>query len=145
MKKTGTTSNRIRVPFVLRYIRFVYRTLGRLFPDHYGNRAYEQWFTTTRFETPEYELPVLHSAQRETIIVNDLPIAVYIWPRQNMDYDRTVLFIHGWTGRGTQIINYLDRLNAAGYRVISFDGPAHGASPGRQTSVLEMTASAQSG
>lgn len=139
MKNPGTTSNRRRVPFVLRYIRFVYLTLGRLFPDHYGNRAYEQWFTTTRFKAPEYELPALLSAQRETIIVNDLPIAVYIWPRQNMDYDRTVLFIHGWTGRGTQIVNYIGRLNAAGYRVISFDGPAHGASPGRQTSVLEMT------
>ena len=139
MKNSTTTKNKMRVPFVLRYIRFVYQTLGRLFPHHYGNRAYEQWFTTTRFKAPAYELPALDTAQRETVIVNDLPIAVYIWPRQDTDYDRTVLFIHGWTGRGTQIVNYIDRLNAAGYRVISFDGPAHGNSPGRQTSVIEMT------
>lgn len=139
MDNSSTTNNKIRVPFVLRYIRFVYQTLGRLFPYHYGNRAYEQWFTTIRFKTPAYELPALQTAQRETIIVNDLPIAVYIWPRQHTDYDKSVLFIHGWTGRGTQIVNYIDRLNAAGFRVISFDGPAHGGSPGRQTSVLEMT------
>jgi len=139
MKNSSATKDKVRVPFVLRYIRFVYQTLGRLFPEHYGNHAYEQWFTTTRFKTPAYERPALDTAQRETVIVNDLPIAVYIWPRQHTEYDKTVLFIHGWTGRGTQVINYIDKLNTAGFRVISFDGPAHGASPGRQTSVLEMT------
>ena len=139
MKNSSATKGKIRVPFVLRYIRFVYQTLGRLFPEHYANRAYEQWFTTTRFKTPGYEQPALDNAQRETVIVNDLPIAVYIWPGQHSDYDKTVLFIHGWAGRGTQVVNYIDSLNSAGFRVISFDGPAHGASPGRQTSVLEMT------
>jgi hypothetical protein len=68
------------VPFVLRYIRFVYQTPGRLFLEHYGNRAYGQWFTTTIFKTPGYEQPALDTAQRETVTVNDLPIAVYIWP-----------------------------------------------------------------
>jgi pimeloyl-ACP methyl ester carboxylesterase len=139
MKNSSTTKGKVEVPFVFRYIRFVYQTLGRLFPEHYGNRAYEQWFTTTRFKTPAYEQPALDTAHRETVIVNDLPIVVYIWQRQHTGYDKTVLFIHGWTGRGTQVINYIDKLNTAGFRVISFDGPAHGASPGRQTSVLEMT------
>ena len=139
MKNSSISSKKMRVPFILRYIRFVYQTLGRLFPYHYGTRAYEQWFTTTRFKTPDYEQPAIDTARKETIMVNDLPIAVYIWPAQHSDYDKTVLFIHGWTGRGTQIVNYIDMLNVAGYRVISFDGPAHGASPGRQTSVLEMT------
>ena len=47
--------------------------------------------------------------------------------------------MHGWTGRGTQIVNYIEKLNKLGYSVISFDGPAHGHSPGKQTSILEMT------
>ena len=131
--------NRPKVPFSLRYIRFIYNTLGRLFPQHYGNRAYEQWFTTTRFKTPAYELPAVASAHRETLDVNGLPIAIYIWQSENVDNSKTLLFIHGWTGRGTQVVNYIERLNAIGYRVISFDGPAHGNSPGKQTSVLEMT------
>ena len=80
MKNASTNKNSVRVPFVLRYLRFVYQTLGRLFPEYYANRAYEQWFTTTRFRTPSYEKPALDTAQRETLIVNDLPIAVYTWP-----------------------------------------------------------------
>lgn len=128
-----------KIPFALRYLRFTYNTFGRLFPVYFGNRAYEQWFTTTRFKTPSYELPALHSADRKTIQVNGLAVAVYIWQPENNTADKTLLFIHGWTGRGTQIANYIKRLNSLGYRVISFDGPAHGNSPGTQTSLLEMT------
>lgn len=123
----------------LRLIRLMYNTLGRVFPVYFGNRAYEQWFTTMRFKTPHYELPALKSAQQESITVNGLPVAVFIWQHESIKPSRTLLFIHGWTGRGTQIINYIEKLNALGYRVISFDGIAHGKTPGRQTSVLEMT------
>jgi pimeloyl-ACP methyl ester carboxylesterase len=138
MAKSSSTGNKMKLPLLLRYIRFTYNTLGRLFPDYFGNRAYEQWFTTTRFKTPAYELPAMDSARRETLDVNGIPVAVYIWQNDNSNHDKTLLFIHGWTGRGTQVVNYIEKLNAIGYRVISFDGPAHGNSPGKQTSALEM-------
>jgi len=128
-----------KTPFSLRLIRFMYRSLGPLFPAYFGRLAYEQWFTTTRFKTPRYELSALNSATRETIEVNDQSLAVYIWQDKTTEPKATLLFIHGWTGRGTQIVNYIEKLNAIGYRVISFDGPAHGNSPGKQTSALEMT------
>ena len=127
-----------RIPLALRSIRFIYNTLGRLFPSYYGHRAYELWFTTTRFKTPVYEQQAEQSAIKETINVNGLPIAVYIWPAEKEPYNKTLLFIHGWTGRGTQVVNYIKPLNATGYRIISFDGPAHGHSPGKQTSAIEM-------
>jgi pimeloyl-ACP methyl ester carboxylesterase len=136
--KKPTQKKTPRTPFTLRSIRFIYNTLGRLFPTYYGHRAYEQWFTTTRFKTPAYERPAEQSAIRETINVNGLAIAVYIWPAEEKPYDKTLLFIHGWTGRGTQVVNYIKPLNAIGYRIISFDGPAHGSSPGKQSSALEM-------
>jgi len=136
MKKIKKTS---KVPFALRVIRFIYNTLGRLFPVYFGNRAYEQWFTTARFKTPDYEFPALASAHKETINVNSLPVATYTWQHKSIKPKATLIFIHGWTGRGTQIVNYIEKLNAIGYRVISFDGPAHGNTPGKQTSLLEFT------
>lgn len=66
-------------------------------------------------------------------------MAVYIWQDKTVKPKATVLFIHGWTGRGTQIVNYINELNVKGYRVISFDGPAHSNTPGKQTSLLEFT------
>ena len=139
MAKSSRPGNKMKAPLLLRYIRFIYNTLGRMFPDYFGSRAYEQWFTTTRFKTPAYELPAVDSARRETLDVNGIPVAVYIWQNDTSDHDKTLLFIHGWTGRGSQIVNYIEKLNAIGYRVISFDAPAHGNSTGKQTSALEMT------
>jgi pimeloyl-ACP methyl ester carboxylesterase len=46
--------------------------------------------------------------------------------------------IHGWAGRGLQLGAFVDPLVAAGYRVVALDGPAHGASPGRETNPLDF-------
>ncbi len=131
-------SKKTAIPFTLRLLRFIYNTAGRVFPLYFGNRAYEQWFTTIRFKTPAFERHVLESACHESIIVNDIPVAVYIWQDKSITQNKTLIFIHGWTGRGSQIAPYIKKLNAIGYRVISFDGIAHGKTPGAQTSALEM-------
>jgi len=139
MKNSNRNNTTTRVPFALRVLRFTYNTLGRVFPVYFGNRAYNLWFTTTRFKTPEHETFAFNSAKQESIEVNDLNITVYIWQHKTIEPTATLLFIHGWTGRGTQIAHYIEQLNAQGYRIISFDGPAHEKSPGAQTSLLEMT------
>lgn len=48
----------------------------------------------------------------------------------------TVLLVHGWGGRGGQLSAFAPALEDAGCRVVTFDAPAHGASPGRLASVL---------
>ena len=73
-------------------------------------------------------------AKRSILEVNGIPVSVLTWG--DAPY---VLFIHGWTGRGTQAAPFLDKLISAGYGVISFDGPAHGETPGKQTNILELT------
>lgn len=139
MNNSSIRKATVKIPFALRYLRFIYNTIGRIFPVYFGNRAYEQWFTTVRFKTPPFELLALESAHKESIIVNGIPVAVYIWQDDSVTQDKTLLFIHGWTGRGSQIAYYIKKLNAIGYRVISFDGIAHGKTPGTQTSAFEMT------
>lgn len=139
MHKSSKTSVSARLPLGLQLLRFMYNTAGRAFPGYFGQLAYQQWFTTARFKTPAYELPALDTADKKTLDVNGLNVAVYIWQDKTVETRATLLFIHGWTGRGTQIAKYIKPLNAIGYRVISFDGPAHGSTPGKQTSVLEFT------
>ena len=135
LKKTITKKS---LPLPLRFFRLVYNTAGRIFPDYFANRAYQLWFTTVRFKTPAYELKALDTARKGNINVNDLDVAVYIWQDKKTKPQATVLFIHGWNGRGTQVANYIKPLNARGYRVLSFDAPAHGNTPGKRTSVLEF-------
>ena len=125
------------IPLSLKLIRFMYNRLGPVFPEYFGKLAYEMWFRTTRFKTPDRELEVLKNATISTIDVHGMPITTYCWAHVESDQP-VVLFIHGWSGRGTQVSAFVKPLTDAGIKVISFDGPAHGKSPGKQTSVLQF-------
>ncbi|MEM7437050.1 MAG: alpha/beta fold hydrolase [Myxococcota bacterium] len=50
----------------------------------------------------------------------------------------TVLLVHGWNGRASQLSGFIGPLVDRGYRVVAFDAPAHGESPGKQTTIPEM-------
>lgn len=51
-----------------------------------------------------------------------------------------VVLAHGWEGRGSQLATFTGPLLARGYRVITFDAPAHGDSGGRFTDVRDFAA-----
>lgn len=46
---------------------------------------------------------------------------------------KKVLLVHGWSGSGTQLAVLAKALLQAGFRVISFDAPAHGKAPGKMS------------
>jgi pimeloyl-ACP methyl ester carboxylesterase len=46
-----------------------------------------------------------------------------------------VVLVHGWGGRGSQLYPFIEPLVLAGFSVVTFDGPAHGASSGRTSSL----------
>lgn len=61
--------------------------------------------------------------------------AVYAW---EWGAGPAVLLVHGWGGRGAQLAAFAPPLLAAGFRVVAFDAPAHGASEGRRASLLDF-------
>lgn len=54
---------------------------------------------------------------------------------------RKILLVHGWSGRGTQLVKIADALLENGYAIISFDAPAHGKSGSKTTIMPEFIAS----
>lgn len=55
--------------------------------------------------------------------------------------EKKVLLVHGWSGRGTQLVKFADALVAKGYSTVSFDAPAHGKSSGNSTIMTDFIAS----
>lgn len=47
--------------------------------------------------------------------------------------------MHGWHGRGAQLGAFAAPLVAAGFRVVAFDAPAHGRTPGASTNLPEVS------
>lgn len=49
----------------------------------------------------------------------------------------TVLLVHGWTSEGAFMTAFAEPLRRSGLRVVAFDFPAHGHSPGRRTNLAD--------
>lgn len=111
----------------------MFSRLGPLMPVTFGKLAYEMWFTAPRFKIPSREKDSLATASQQVIDLHGLPMTTYSWGE-----GPSILFIHGWSGRGTQACSYAAPLTQAGYKTVSFDGPAHGNTPGKQSSVLQF-------
>lgn len=116
-------------------LRLAFGTLGRIAPGLMARFAYRLWFKTRRFPLSRRERPVLERAERHTVLHEGLPLAVYSWGK-----GPTVLLVHGWHGSAANFVAFVDPLLAAGRRVLSFDQPAHGATPGSRTNLYEIAA-----
>lgn len=123
------------IPFMLRVMRLLFATLGRVLPGVMGGWAYRLWFRTRRYPESAAGQRAAARAERTTLQVDAIPVAVYSWGSGPV-----VLFIHGWSGRGTHVAAFVGPLTHAGYRVIGVDAPGHGATPGDRTNILECAA-----
>jgi pimeloyl-ACP methyl ester carboxylesterase len=63
-------------------------------------------------------------------------LAATVWGSEEKP---TVLLVHGWQRHRASLGHFVEPLLAAGKRVVAFDAPAHGDSPGKQTNPLEYS------
>lgn len=102
-------------------------------------------FAKTLFTTPiKYKLPKRESemdknSTQEFLHIPSIDKKIMTYSYGNSP--KKVLLVHGWSGRGTQLVKIADKMLEMGYSTISFDAPAHGKSPGKQTLMIEFIAS----
>jgi len=92
------------------------------------------FFSPLRFPTPERELAFKQSSILNRETVNNKRITLY----QLGHSTKSVLLVHGWSGRATQFYALAPGLEKAGYKVFSFTAPAHGSSDDEETHMLEF-------
>lgn len=112
----------------------VFRHLGPIFPKLSSRLARKIWFTNFRFKKSHTEQKIADTARPSSLEVNGTSIRVWQWGESGPP----ILFVHGWSGRGTQIASYVKPLVDKGFRVISFDAPAHGESGGKHTHIFHI-------
>ncbi len=102
-----------------------------------GTSLAERLFSSPRrYARPQRERAVLASGRPFTIPVtlrsprwNGAQTQVAAW---RWGVGPTVLLVHGWEGRGSQLGALVEPLVAAGLSVVTFDAPAHGDSAGNR-------------
>ncbi|MCC6725059.1 MAG: alpha/beta hydrolase [Saprospiraceae bacterium] len=118
-------------PFYLVFVKWGFAVFGRILPKTAASIAFKL-FTTPRTRAVHKRTDtIIESARLFEVLYGKTILKGYEWGRG----ERTVLLVHGWESRGTALRTFVPGLLAAGYRVVAFDGPAHGNSGGKQTNL----------
>jgi predicted alpha/beta-fold hydrolase len=127
-------------PAGLRWLRWQLGALWALAPALGFRQAWRVFTTPRRLPTKAWETPALADARRRTVAAATGTIAVYEWGPAAAP---AVLLVHGWEHRASFWRAWVAPLLAAGYRVVALDGPAHGASSGRQATLTDFGGAVQ--
>lgn len=138
MNKNNTQS--IGNPLPLRILRRTYPLLERTLPKMAHKLAFNLFFTPMRYKAPPRELPIIEKAKKYSETINKNRIQFYSWGTES---DPLVVLAHGWMGRSGQFYKLIETLVERKYHVVAFDGPGHGASAGRQASVVDFAVAMQ--
>lgn len=113
--------------------RFAIQILSRLAPEVAGLLG-RRWFFTPPAPRPSARITqLLAGSERSFIQVENQPLAVWQW-----GHGPRVLLVHGWAGVGGQLAAFAPALVEQGLSVVTFDAPAHGESPGRESSIMHF-------
>lgn len=114
-----------------------------LISDNLGASFAERLFTTPRRHArPERERDVLATATRSSVTITlrsprhdgqRLTIPTWRW-----GLGPTVLLVHGWEGRGSQLGAFVAPLVRAGLSVVTFDAPGHGSAPDHRLYLTDL-------
>lgn len=92
--------------------------------------------TPVIYPTPKREEHMEREAIKSTLEIPEIHKKIQTF--RYGDGEKKALLVHGWCGRGTQLVKIADALVQQGYTTYSFDGPAHGKSSGKTTNMLEF-------
>lgn len=125
-KKARTFVNGLSHHLAIRSLKLISKSHPEL-----ATKKIEQFFTTTqRHRRNIFETSILLWADDHTFQVSGKQVKVWTWGS-----GPPVLFVHGWSGRGTQFYKWVDHYLEAGYQVITFDAPGHGHSEGNRSAL----------
>jgi pimeloyl-ACP methyl ester carboxylesterase len=133
-------STTVRAPtpaLALRLLRAGFSFASLISPALAARLAERLFLTPRRHARPAHERSGLRTARSFSIDGEDGALAAWEWGTEGP----RILLVHGWEGRGTQLVSLVAPLVARGFRVVTFDMPGHGDSPGSLSSFFHFARS----
>jgi pimeloyl-ACP methyl ester carboxylesterase len=127
------SSNTNQVPKIIVLIgRFLYR-ISPILAEKFARKLF---ITPIKHKIPKREFQMEATSQQTKLFVPSIKKEIVVYAYGNSS--KKILLVHGWSGRGTQLVKIADALIEKGYSIISFDAPAHGKSGTKTTLMLEF-------
>lgn len=127
----------VKIPKIILYTAKVLETLS---PKLATKFAIKLFTTPMKHKLPKREIEMDNHSKQELISIDTITKKVMVY--EYGASSKKVLLIHGWSGRGTQLVKIADELSKIGYATVSFDAPAHGKAPGKTSNMTEFIAAA---
>jgi pimeloyl-ACP methyl ester carboxylesterase len=117
----------------LNVIRALFRGLTLIAPAAAAEFAVALFRRPPGRKGSESERTALATGERLDLTLHGRHLAVWRWGQ-----GPAVLLVHGWGSRGARLASFIPPLNEAGFSVVAFDAPGHGASAGRLSSLPQF-------
>jgi pimeloyl-ACP methyl ester carboxylesterase len=124
------------VPAIIIYIGKTLQFFSIKWTTLYLSRLFT---TPIKHKIPKRELQMDRNSIQTKSIVPDINKEMVVY--QLGTGEKKILLVHGWSGRGTQLVKFADALVGKGYSTVSFDAPAHGKAQGSTTIMTDFIAS----
>jgi pimeloyl-ACP methyl ester carboxylesterase len=96
------------------------------------------FLTPIKFKRPKRELELFEKAEKTTQFFDKINKKAIVYTYGSGS--KKALLVHGWCGRGTQLVKIATMLQKFDFQIITFDAPGHGDSPKNKTNMTEFIA-----
>ena len=127
-----------KIPFALRALPKVMRIFEFVLPKMARQKAIQLFLTPFKFKTPAAEKQIIGKARCSEFAYSDEYLNTYSWGPED---GKLILLMHGWSGRASQFVNFIEPLVSRGFHVVAFDAPAHGNSDRKTTTIIQFSES----
>ena len=100
--------------------------------------AIKLFTTPIKYKLPKREFEMDNNSIQEKFTIQSIDKEMIVYKYGTGT--KRVLLVHGWSGRGTQLVKIADEFVKLGYQTISFDAPAHGKASGKTSNMTEFIA-----
>lgn len=131
MSKNKEKQNEI--PSIILYTSKLLQTLSPKLATKFAQRLFT---SPIKHKIPKREFEMDQQSKQKLVYIPVIQKEIMVYEYGTSD--KKVLLVHGWSGRGTQLVKIADMFLKNGFSILSFDAPAHGKSPGKTTLMPEF-------
>lgn len=132
-KNNRKTSSSLKIPKTIVLITTLLSVISTKLLVQFAAKLFS---TPIKYRIPKRELEMDSKSKQETILIPNIAKNVMVY--HFGESPKKILLVHGWSGRGTQLVKFAEELLKLGYSTLSFDAPAHGKSLGNTTLMPEF-------
>ena len=135
-KKTKKPNQSLKIPKIILVVGQFFSFISTKLTVQFAARLFT---SPIKHKIPKRELEMDRLSRKEVLAIPLIEKKINVY--HSGSSAKKILLVHGWSGRGTQLVKFAEAFQKLGYQIVSFDAPAHGKSPGNTTIMPEFIAS----